>query len=114
MTEGKVRPPDRILNDIVGKKGKGAAAQRKFAASKESNWLLALTQHSFTKLADNEQLSDLERSIAPLQDLAVPNQQGGQGGQVAAGPGRDGRNPGGQTSRPPATVCVQHCARTAS
>src|SRR5437667_5891775 len=37
------RPPERIADDIVQKKGRGASVRRKLAANKERNWLLALT-----------------------------------------------------------------------
>jgi len=63
MAEKQPRPADRILDEITARKGKGAATRRKFTANKESNWLLALTLHSFAKFADNVSLSDLEKSI---------------------------------------------------
>jgi hypothetical protein len=61
--EQKARPPDRILDDIVHKRGRGAPVRRKLAKNKERNWLLALTLHSFAKLEENAQLTDLEQSI---------------------------------------------------
>jgi hypothetical protein len=57
------RPPERIVDDIVQKKGRGASVHRKLAANKERNWLLALTLNSFAKFAENAQLTDLEQSI---------------------------------------------------
>jgi hypothetical protein len=57
------RPPERILDDIAQKKGRGAPVRRKLAANKERNWLLALTLNSFAKFAENAQLTDLEQSI---------------------------------------------------
>jgi hypothetical protein len=57
------RPPERILDDIAQKKGRGAPVRRKLAANKERNWLLARTLNSFAKFAENAQLTDLEQSI---------------------------------------------------
>lgn len=57
------RPPERILETIIKKEGKGATIHRKFAVNKERNWLLALTLNCFAKLASNNQLTDLEQSI---------------------------------------------------
>jgi hypothetical protein len=57
------RPPERILDDIVQKRGRGAPVRRKLAVNKERNWLLGVTLNSFAKLADGAQLTDLEQSI---------------------------------------------------
>jgi hypothetical protein len=57
------RPPERILNDIVQRKGRGAQVRRKLAVNKERNWLLALTLNSFAKFGEDAQLTDLEESI---------------------------------------------------
>jgi len=58
-----IRPPDRIFDDIVQKKGKGAPIRRQLTAGKQRNWLLALTLHSFAKHAEGAPLTDLEQSI---------------------------------------------------
>jgi hypothetical protein len=57
------RPPERILNDILQKKGRGAPVRRKLVVNKQRNWLLALMLNSFAKFADNGDLTDLEESI---------------------------------------------------
>jgi len=61
--EQKARPPDRILDDILQKRGRGAPVRRKLSKNKERNWLLALMLNSFERFAENAQLSDLERSM---------------------------------------------------
>jgi hypothetical protein len=61
-----IRPPERVLDDIVAGKGRGAPTRRKLVANKERNWLLALTLNSFAKFEEGsraERLTDLEQSI---------------------------------------------------
>lgn len=57
------RAPERIMESIVNRQGRGAKIRRKLAVNKERNWLLALTLNSFAKLEANAQLTDLEESI---------------------------------------------------
>ncbi|NUU24806.1 MAG: hypothetical protein HOV68_25370 [Streptomycetaceae bacterium] len=58
------RQPEEILRDIVQKQGRGAVVRRKMTLNKEANWLLALTLHTFAKVADGAKLTDLETTIA--------------------------------------------------
>jgi len=58
-----VRQADRILDDIVNKRGRGEPIRRKLAVNKERNWLLGLTLNSFARFADKAALTDAEQSI---------------------------------------------------
>ncbi|MFE6922908.1 hypothetical protein ACFVAV_17905 [Nocardia sp. NPDC057663] len=57
------RPAERILDEIVNDKGKGAKLRRKLVAGQEKNWLLALMLNSFAKYDKGLQLTDLEQSL---------------------------------------------------
>lgn len=57
------RPPEQVLDGILQQKGKGVPMRRKLAANRDRNWLLALTLHSFAKVANGGQLTDLEQAI---------------------------------------------------
>ncbi|MGV9869300.1 hypothetical protein [Rhodococcus koreensis] len=57
------RPPERILDEIVQGKGKGAKLRRTLAAGRDNNWLLALTLNSFAKYDKGVELTDLEQSL---------------------------------------------------
>jgi hypothetical protein len=61
-----IRPPERVLDDIVAGKGRGGPIRRKLVANRERNWLLALTLNSFAKFEEGSRvarLTDLEQSI---------------------------------------------------
>ncbi|MEU4659285.1 hypothetical protein AB0G32_36035 [Streptomyces sp. NPDC023723] len=57
------RSRDRVLDDLVNDKGRGAPLRRKLTANPDRNWLLAIVLHSCAKFAQGAQLTDLEQSI---------------------------------------------------
>lgn len=57
------RSTDRVLDDLVNNRGRGAPLRKKFAANADRNWLLALVLHSCAKFSEGAQLTDLEQSI---------------------------------------------------
>ncbi|WP_320782107.1 hypothetical protein [Streptomyces sp. CRN 30] len=57
------RPTDRVLDDLVNNRGRGAPLRKKLAATPDRNWLLALVLHSCAKSAEGAQLTDLEQAI---------------------------------------------------
>ena len=54
---------EQILADFLANTGRAGRLRRKLAANQHRNWLLALTLHSFTRFAQQAQLSDLEAGI---------------------------------------------------
>lgn len=57
------RASERVLDDILSGRGRGAIIQRKLAANRDRNWLLALTLHSFAKSTAGAELTELESGI---------------------------------------------------
>ncbi|MFG3256099.1 hypothetical protein [Streptomyces sp. NPDC048172] len=79
------RSADRILDDLVQGKGRGAPQRRKLVANKDRNWLLALMLHSCAKHAEGAKLSDLESTIvAAFRKNGYTDQEIKQQGQLDA------------------------------
>lgn len=57
------RTTDVILQGMLNSTGKGGRMRQKLTATRERNWLLALTLNSFAKLDEGAQLTDLNRAI---------------------------------------------------
>ncbi|GAA2086590.1 hypothetical protein GCM10009801_49100 [Streptomyces albiaxialis] len=77
------RSTDRILDDLVKGKGRGAPQRRKLVANKERNWLLALMLHSCAKYAEGAKLSDLESTmVAAFRKNGYTDQEIKQQGQL--------------------------------
>ncbi len=54
---------EQIVADFVAGSGQAGRLRRKLAANQHRNWLLALILHSFTRFAEQAELSDLEAGI---------------------------------------------------
>lgn len=57
------RTPERIVQDMSERRGRGAKLRAKLEKNRDRNWLLALTTHSFGKFAERQRLSDLEQAL---------------------------------------------------
>ncbi|WP_017622373.1 hypothetical protein [Nocardiopsis chromatogenes] len=57
------RTPERIVQDMSERRGRGAKLRAKLEKNRDRNWLLALTTHSFGKFAEKQRLSDLEKTL---------------------------------------------------
>ncbi len=63
VTTMVARTPERIVQDMGERRGRGAKLRAKLEKNRDRNWLLALTTHSLGKFAEKQRLSDLEQTL---------------------------------------------------